>query len=150
MTTNKTRLLLVGLVCLALWPIASRGQSPELRTAHERTSDLYAQGRYRDALPFAEEALRLGEQEFGPTDPTTATLLNNLALIYHAQGRYAEAEPLHKRALGIRERALGPRQPEVATSLEHYAALLRETGRSREATKMEARAEAIRAKHAEQ
>ena len=40
MTTNKTRLLLVGLVCLALWPIASRGQSPELRTAHERTSDL--------------------------------------------------------------------------------------------------------------
>ena len=49
-------------------------------------------GRYEEALPFAEEALRLGEEEFGPNDPPTATLLNNLAALYDAQARYAEAE----------------------------------------------------------
>ena len=69
---------------------------------------MYAQGRYQEALPFAEEALRLGEEEFGPNDPTTATLLNSLAVLNRAQGRYAEAEPLYQRSLAISEKGLGP------------------------------------------
>ena len=103
-----------------------------------------AQGRYQEALPFAEEALRLGNQEFGPDHPTTAALLNNLAELYRAQGKYAEAEPLYQRALRIYEKALGPDHPDVATSLKNYATLLWETGREDKAEEMEARAKAIR------
>ncbi len=48
--------------------------------AYKRYSELFAQGRYEEALPFAERALKLAEQEFGPNDPSTAVDLNNLAV----------------------------------------------------------------------
>ncbi len=95
MVTNKTKWLLAGLLCLALWPGAAHGQSSALMDAYNRYSELYAQGRYDEALPFAKNALKLGEQEFGSDQRHTASFLNNLALLYQAQGRYAEAEPLY-------------------------------------------------------
>jgi hypothetical protein len=64
---------------------------------------------------------RVGEQEFGPNDPFTARLLNDLAEIYRALGKYGEAEPLYKRALPIVEKALGSEHPRVATSLINLA-----------------------------
>jgi tetratricopeptide (TPR) repeat protein len=96
------------LVALFLWPVAVFGQSPELVDAYNRVNELYAEGRYQQAFPFAKEALRLSEREFGPDHSNTAITLNNLALLYHNQGRYAEAEPLFKSALTIIEKALGP------------------------------------------
>ena len=139
--------LAVILSCVTHGSDMAYGQSPALLEAYNRYNTLYQQGRYSDALPYATEALRLGEEELGPDHPTTATLLNNLALLYKTQGKYAEAEPLYRRSLAIREKALGPEHPSVATSLENYAALLRETGRADEAAEMEARAKAIRAKY---
>ncbi len=76
------------------WPAAAHGQSPELIDADKRYKDLYAQGRYEEALPFAEEALRLGEHEFGPDHPVIAALLTSVAELNYTQGRYAKAEPL--------------------------------------------------------
>jgi tetratricopeptide (TPR) repeat protein len=118
--------------------------------AYNSYKTLCQQGRYSEAEPYAKEALRLGTEEFGPNDPTTATLLNNLAALYQAQGHYAEAAPLYQRSLTVVEKALGPEHPHVATSLENCAGLLRETGRTAEADKMEARAKAIRAKRAKE
>ncbi len=79
MTTYKKSWLLSVLVALVLWPAAAQGQSAELMNAYNQAGELRAQGRYQEALPFADEALRLGEQEFGLDHPTTATLRNNLA-----------------------------------------------------------------------
>jgi tetratricopeptide (TPR) repeat protein len=97
------------ILCLAtifFWsaydPDGASGQSSELMEAYNSYNTLYQQGRYSDAEPYAREALRLGTEEFGPDDPTTAVFLNNLAALYYDQGRYAEAEPLHQRALAIR------------------------------------------------
>ncbi len=123
-------------------------QPPKLMEAYDRYKTLNQQGRYSEAETYAKEALRLGTEEFGLNDSSTATLLNNLALLYQAQGHYAEAEPLHKRALANWEKALGPDHPDVATSLESYADLLRKTGRKADAVYMEVRAKAIRAEHA--
>ena len=106
--------LLSVVLVLALWPAAAHGQGDELMEAYDRFNELYAEGRYQEAIPFAKEALRLNEREFGPDDPTTGITLNNLALLYKTQGRYAEAEPLYKRALAIKEKALGPDHPDVA------------------------------------
>ena len=144
----QAKWLLVGLMCLPLWSGTTHGQSAALTDAYNRYSEFNAEGRYQDALPFAEKAVRLGEQEFGPDHPDTATLLNNLAELYRDQGRYAEAEPLYRRSLAIYEKALGPEHPDVALTLENYAELLRVTERNNEASKLEARAIAIRAKHA--
>ncbi len=126
-------LILAILAALWLWPFTAHGQSPELRDAYSRFKDLQAQGRYEQALPFAEQTLRLGEREFGPDHPTTATQLNQLAELYRAQGRYAEAEPLHQRALAILEKALGPEHPHVAPALQNDAGLIRAPGRDGDA-----------------
>ncbi len=124
MTKHKTRWLLVGLVCLALWPAHASAQGGLWETYMAPGAKAYQQA--------------------------MATDLNNLAELYRAQGRYAEAEPLYKRSLAIREKTLGPEHPDTAQSLENYAALLRKTGRADEATEMEVRAKAIRAKHAKE
>ncbi len=122
------------------------GQSSELMEAYNSYTALYQKGRYSEAEPYAQEALRLGAEELGPNDPFTAVFLNSLAALYQTQGKYAEAEPLYQRSLAILEKALGPEHPDVATILENYAALLRQTGHADEAARMEARAKAIRAK----
>ena len=93
------------ILCLAaafLWathdPNMASGQSSYLMEAYNSYNALYQQGRYSEAEPYAKEALRLGTEEFGPNDPSTATLLDNLAVLYRVQGHYAEAEPLYQRS----------------------------------------------------
>ncbi len=85
------RWMLSVLVALVLWPAVAHGQSRELNDAYNRAGELYAQGRYQEALPFAEEALRLSECEFSPDHLTTATMLHDLAVLYDDLGRYPEA-----------------------------------------------------------
>ncbi len=138
-------LLAAAFVWATYDPDMTSGESSELIEAYNSYNTLYQQGRYSEAEPYAKEALKLVTEEFGPNDPNTAALLDNLALLYQAQGHYAEAEPLYQRALAIWEKALGPEHPDVAGSLENYAALLRQTARADEAERMEARAKAIRA-----
>src|SRR4030042_1721628 len=72
---------------------------------------LYRQGRYKEAIPFAERALSIYEKALGPDHPNVAISLNNLAVIYQALGDYKKAEPLLKRSLGIEEKAHGPDHP---------------------------------------
>ncbi len=139
------------ILCLAtifFWaahdPDMASGQSSELMEANNRVTTLYRQGRYSEAEPYAKEALRLGTEEFGPNDPSTAVYLNNLAELYRAQGHYAEAEPLYQRALAIREKALGPEHPDVAESLNNMAELYRAQGHYAEAEPLYQRSLAIR------
>ena len=89
--------------------------------AYRQGAALYQAGRYAEAITFWQRALELGEREFGPNHPQTATFFNNLAELYRAQGNYAKVEPLHKRALAIREKALGAEHPAMATSLNNLA-----------------------------
>ncbi len=101
------------------------GASAEYLEAYGTFTALYQQGRHSETVPYAKEVLRLEEEEFGPNDPTTATLLN-VAGLYQAQGKYAEAEPLCKRALAIRGKAVRPEHPNVAQSLNNLAELYRD------------------------
>ena len=140
--------LLRGIVLVSSWPADGLALSEALMQACRQGRAMEQVGRYGDATPFYKRALELGDREFGPDHPTTATLLNNLAELDDAEGRYADAEPLYKRATAIDEKALGPDHPDVATGLENYAALFRKTDRNAEADTLEARAKAIRAKHA--
>ncbi len=82
------------ILCLAtifFWaahdPDMASGQSSDLGETYKSYIILRQQGRYSEAEPFAKEALRLGTEEFGPNDPTTATLLNNLAALYESYTR---------------------------------------------------------------
>ncbi len=141
------RRIILGVAAAFLWATydtdPASGQSSELDAAYNSFNTLYRQGRYSEAEPYAKETLRLGTEELGPNDPTTAVFLNNLAKLYRAQGRYAEAEPLLKRALAIDEEAFGSDHPEVATDLNNLAELYRAQGRYAEAEPLLKRALAI-------
>ncbi len=100
MITHKTKWLLVGLVCLALWPAYTSAQGGLWETYRAAGDKAYQQGDYPEAEKQWAAAVKEAEG-FGPQDPRLATTLNNLALLYDAQGKYAEAEPLHKRALEL-------------------------------------------------
>ncbi len=92
-------------------PETASAQSPELMQAYRQGQALIKSGRYKEAIPFYQKAFELGVRELGPDHQTTATLINNLAVLYKNLGRYGDAEPLYKRSLAIREKALGPVPP---------------------------------------
>lgn len=62
-------------------------ESPELMQAYRQGQALQKKGRYQEAIPFYQKALKIGELEFGPIHPTTAKLINNLAALYQALRR---------------------------------------------------------------
>ena len=82
---------------LSFGSVAS-AQEARLRELNNQVGALLQQGKYREAIPVAKEALKVAEQTFAPDHPNVDTNLNNLAMLYVGQGKYAEAEPLHKRA----------------------------------------------------
>ena len=82
---KKLAFLLV-LIGLCVWPVGLRAQSAALMEAYQQGGALYQAGRYDEALPFWKKVLKLGQREFGPEHPSTAILLNNLALLYQDQG----------------------------------------------------------------
>ncbi len=93
---------------------------------------LRARGQYQEAEPLLQEALAIGEKQYGINHPDTAYLLNNLANLYRNRGKYDEAEPLYQRALAIREKVLGPEHPDTVTVKENYRNLLQQIKRRQE------------------
>jgi tetratricopeptide (TPR) repeat protein len=64
----------------------------------------------------------------GPSHPSTALSLNNLAGLLQAIGEYSQAQSLYERALAIHEQVLGPDHPDTARSVNNLAGLLYATG----------------------
>jgi tetratricopeptide (TPR) repeat protein len=95
----------------------------KLSLLNKQFTELYQAGKFREAIPIAQELLEFCEKALGSDHPYTATFLNNLAGLYRSTGDYAKAEPLLQRTLKIREQALGPDDPDTATTVNDLAAL---------------------------
>ena len=139
--------LLAAFVCLVLGVVSlSQAQGAEWQKLNLEVRTLYGQGNYRQAVIIAKQALDIAEKDLGPDDPTVATSLNNLALLYQTQGQYAQAEPLYKRTLAIWEKVLGSDHPNVATSLNNLALLYYTQGQYVQAEQLYKRSLAIKEK----
>ena len=146
MRLGTTRWLLVGLLCLGLWPmVAASAQETRWDSIMADAVKAYQQADYAQAEKLFLAALKEAEQ-FGEQDPRFAASLNNLAELYRAQGKYAQAEPLYQRALAIWEKALGPEHPNVAAGLSNLAGLYDAQGKYAQAEPLYQRALAIREK----
>ncbi len=110
------------LVALFSSPIL-RAQESHWKQLGAQAGELEHQGKYADALPIAQKALKAAETELAPEDPWISVPANNLALVYDILGRFAEAEPLYQRVLSIHERAFGTENPLVAMDAESLAVL---------------------------
>jgi len=112
----------------------------------QKVQKLYAEGKYKEAIPIAEKVLAIRGKELSPEDPGIATSLNNLAELYQATGEYAKAEALFLQALRIRQKALGPDHPDTAQSLGNLAELYRDMGEYAKAEPLDLEALRIRQK----
>lgn len=134
--------LLVGLLCLVLWPAVVSALDTAWKRYTEAGLSEYQQGRYAEAEPMLLAALREAER-FGSLDLRLAVSCNNLAELYRAQDNYTEAERLYKRSLAIFEKTLDPDHPSIAMSLNNLALLYQAHGKYAEAEPLYRRSLAI-------
>ena len=66
------------------------------------------QGKQLVAERFANRALRIKEELYGPENPEVAVTLRSLGDIYFADRRYPETERLYRRALRTQEKQFQP------------------------------------------
>ena len=137
---------LVALAGLILLYGTAFAQDARWRQLALDARQFYNQGKYDQALPAAQEALRIAGPTFGPESRQVATSLNDLALVLVELDRWAEAEPLYRRALAVNEKLLGPQHPEVASNLNNLALLYLNMDRLPEARDLLVRALSIREK----
>lgn len=135
---------LAMMLAVAVAGPASAQTAAEADKLNAEVVRLYQAGKFAEAIPLAQRALRIREKALGPEHPDVGQSLSNLASVYRALGRYGEAEPLYRRGLAIREAALGPGHSDVATSLNALALLYRVQGRYAEAEPLYMRSLAIR------
>ncbi|MGD0868326.1 MAG: CHAT domain-containing tetratricopeptide repeat protein [Bryobacteraceae bacterium] len=134
---------LAGLIMLCWLASAQESRWRQLALAARQ---FYNEGKYAQALPAAQESLRVAEATFGPQSRQAATSLNDLSLVLVELDRWAEAEPLYRRALAVNEKLLGPQHPEVASNLNNLALLYLKMDRLPEARDLLVRALSIREK----
>lgn len=98
------------LACSALGLVASGALAdpPSLDDAFSLYAELEEQGKYKEALPFAKQAVELAFKKYGQDHKATASLVYNLGILHDNLGEYELAEPLLSQALETGKRVLGP------------------------------------------
>src|SRR4051812_21835217 len=96
---------------------------PPITNLNQQVSQLYQQGRYRQALPLATQACDLARGLSGENHPDLAHSLNNLADLHRELGYYTQAEQPYLHALKIKSAALGKEHPDYARSLNDLGRL---------------------------
>jgi CHAT domain-containing protein len=138
--------LLTLLFAIALAATRAFAQAPGdagLDALSNRVSDLYQAGKYREALPVAEQYAAAAKMRYGENAPQYALALGWQAGLLQATNHFPEAEPLYRRALAIDEKSFGPDDPKVAKDLSNLAQLLQAANRLSEAEPLMRRALAI-------
>ena len=85
-------------------------------------ASMLQQGRYRDAMKLASQALKLSKCHLNELSPLMAASLYNVAECQFRYGMYESAKENHERALQIRHRLTPKAQDDVAQSLNALAA----------------------------
>jgi CHAT domain-containing protein/tetratricopeptide (TPR) repeat protein len=112
----------------------------DIDALREKIDLLQGQQKCAEAIPLAEQRLRLAERRLGKDHPETLSGIYSLAELYTCQGRYGEAEPLFLRALSGRERVLGWERLETLATASALATLYKEQGRYEQAERLFRRA----------
>jgi CHAT domain-containing protein/Tfp pilus assembly protein PilF len=89
--------------------------------ADAQSTALYEQGKFREALVPAQEALRVCQAVLGPDHVYTSNCLHMLAVLYGSLGDFAHLEPLYKQSLDVTRRTQGEGHPEYALALTNLA-----------------------------
>lgn len=79
---------------------------------------LFGEQKYDEAIPLAQQVLKIRESHLDADDERVAAAIINLATIYDRKRKYEEAEHLFERVLGLCEKKFGPDDARVAGVLD--------------------------------
>jgi len=107
---------------------------------------LERQEKYREAVPYAMQALETAKAVVGNNHPSVARTLDNLARLSYYCCEYHDSEEHAKECLGVNEAMYGSEHPAVATSLNNLAMLYHVQKKYDEAEPLYKRSLSIRSK----
>lgn len=129
---SRRALVSVCLVLIAALTLPSENVAAAESVVEEAAARIH-RGEYREAEPFARQALAEAEAASGTESEATAVALRHLAGALHGSGKLDEARPVYERALAISELTpLGATEFRART-LHNLALLERDSKRSTEA-----------------
>lgn len=99
------------------------------RTLEGLSNAMIREGRAKEALPQAEEALTIAIKAAGEDSMDAALAYSNVGEVHRATGRPERALPLYRKARAIYEGSLGPEHPRVAALLSQEGLILMEDGK---------------------
>lgn len=124
------RLLSLGWLVVLMLPAAILpGQSEELQKKFDTYRALKEQGKYAEALPIAENALVLFEQEYGKAHQYYGVCLEDIALIYRYMGQSDEALDYINLSLENIAGSLGKEHYEYGIRLNDKAGIYKDMGK---------------------
>jgi CHAT domain-containing protein len=107
---------------------AARQQLRKAEGLNGQVVRLWQQGKAKEALPLARQALALRRKLLGEKHRDTAMSLFNLGAQYKALQQLHQAEDCYLRARAIRKEVLGEKHPDYATGLHNLALLYLDMG----------------------
>jgi TonB family protein len=125
---------------------AQSGKLEEAERMNAKVIQLYAEGRYDEAIALAKRVLEIREKALPPDSDEVLAALSNLAELYLMRGMYDEARPRYQRLLTISEKKLGPDDLKLAPDIDKLAFLSFAKGEFVKAEVLNKRALAIREK----
>jgi CHAT domain-containing protein/Tfp pilus assembly protein PilF len=101
----------------------------------QQVVQLNDQGKIVEAIPMAQEAVRVAEATYGPADRHLGLSLNVLGVLLKEREQLADADACFRRALTIMAKASGAESRDVATVLDNLGDLYRTKGQYPDAEK---------------
>ncbi len=102
----------------------------------EQVLQLRQQGKYAEAIPIAQETVRVAQATYGPENPHVGLSLNELGLLLTHTEKFADAETAYRSALTINQKAYGGTGTQVAAVINNIANLFLTEGRYPDAEKL--------------
>jgi tetratricopeptide (TPR) repeat protein len=99
------------------------------RTLQGLSYGLVRRNHAQEALPLAEEALRIAIHREGPDSMEAALAYSSVAEAHRSMGSGARALPLYRQARALYQKAMGPDNPRVATLLSQQGLILMQDGK---------------------
>jgi tetratricopeptide (TPR) repeat protein len=99
------------------------------RTLEGLSNLMTRRGQGPEALPLAEEALRIALHSAGEDSVDAALAYTSVAEAHRINGSPDRALPLYRKALALYEKALGPEHPRVAGLMSQEALILMQDGK---------------------
>jgi tetratricopeptide (TPR) repeat protein len=94
-----------------------------LELMDELATDLFDEGRNREAEAMEMRALDAMKRELGPESPTTLHAMNSIIEIYKGEGKLADAEAMAEKTLFLTRKTIGPEGTETRYAMSNLASI---------------------------